>query len=76
MEKRFSLKVRFKQGIDQLMAKRIIKLVKDAKIKVQSAIQGEKLRVTGKNRNDLQAVIALIRSADLGQSFQFDNFRD
>jgi len=72
----FSLKVRFKQGIDQLMAKRIIKLVKDAKIKVQSAIQGEKLRVTGKNRNDLQAVIALIRSADLGQSFQFDNFRD
>ena len=58
------------------MAKRIIKLVKDAKIKVQSAIQGEKLRVTGKNRDDLQAVIALIRSADLGQPFQFDNFRD
>ena len=74
--KTFSLKIRFKQGIDQLMAKRIIKLVKDAKIKVQSAIQGEKLRITGKNRDDLQAVIALIRSADLGQPFQFDNFRD
>ncbi|MFT7300908.1 MAG: hypothetical protein ACI89Z_001375 [Porticoccus sp.] len=74
--KTFSLQVRFKQGIDQPMAKKIIKLTKDAKIKVQAAIQGDKIRVTGKKRDDLQAVMALIRGADLGQPFQFDNFRD
>ena len=74
--KAFTLKVRFKQGIDQPTAKKIIKLVKDKKIKVQAAIQGEKLRITGKNRDDLQATIALVRGAELGQPFQFDNFRD
>jgi uncharacterized protein YajQ (UPF0234 family) len=74
--KTFSLQVRFKQGIDQPMAKKIIKLVKEAKIKVQTAIQGEKLRVTGKKRDDLQQAIALIKGADLGQPFQFENFRD
>ena len=74
--KTFSLQVRFKQGIDQPMAKKIIKLTKDAKMKVQTAIQGDKIRVTGKKRDDLQAVMALIRGADLGQPFQFDNSRD
>ena len=74
--KTFSLQVRFKQGIDQPMAKKIIKLVKEAKIKVQTAIQGDKLRVTGKKRDDLQEAIALIKGADLGQPFQFENFRD
>ena len=74
--KTFSLQVRFKQGIDQPMAKKIIKLVKEAKIKVQTAIQGDKLRVTGKKRDDLQETIALIKGADLGQPFQFENFRD
>ncbi|WP_438958832.1 YajQ family cyclic di-GMP-binding protein [Porticoccus sp.] len=74
--KTFSLQVRFKQGIDQPMAKKIIKLVKDAKIKVQTAIQGDKLRVTGKKRDDLQETIALVKGADLGQPFQFENFRD
>jgi len=74
--KAFTLKVRFKQGIDQPTAKKIIKLIKDKKIKVQAAIQGEKLRITGKNRDDLQAAIALVRGAGLGQPFQFDNFRD
>lgn len=74
--KTFSLQVRFKQGIDQLMAKKIIKLVKEAKIKVQTAIQGDKLRVTGKKRDDLQETIALVKGADLGQPFQFENFRD
>jgi len=74
--KTFSLQVRFKQGIDQPMAKKIIKLTKDAKMKVQTAIQCDKIRVTGKKRDDLQAVMALIRGADLGQPFQFDNFRD
>ena len=74
--KTFSLQVRFKQGIDQPMAKKIIKLVKEAKIKVQTAIQGDKLRVTGEKRDDLQETIALIKGADLGQPFQFENFRD
>lgn len=66
----------FRQGIDQPTAKKIIKLVKDKKIKVQTAIQGEQVRVTGKKRDDLQAVMALVREADLGLPFQFNNFRD
>lgn len=74
--KTFSLAVHFKQGIDQATAKKIVKLVKNSKMKVQTAIQGEKIRVTGKKRDDLQAVMALVRKADLGQPFQFDNFRD
>ena len=74
--KTFSLQVRFKQGIDQPTAKKVVKLVKDAKMKVQAAIQGEKIRITGKKRDDLQAVMTLVRSAGLGQPFQFDNFRD
>ena len=74
--KTFSLQVRFKQGIDQPTAKKVVKLVKDAKMKVQAAIQGEKIRVTGKKRDDLQAVMTLVRGAGLGQPFQFDNFRD
>ena len=72
----FSLQVRFKQGIDQVMAKKIVKLVKDSKMKVQAAIQGEKIRITGKKRDDLQSVMALVKEAKLGQPFQFDNFRD
>jgi uncharacterized protein YajQ (UPF0234 family) len=58
------------------MAKKIVKLVKDAKIKVQTAIQGEELRVTGKKRDDLQQVISLVKESNLGQPFQFKNFRD
>lgn len=69
-------KVVFQEGIDQETAKKIIKLIKDAKMKVQTAIQGEKLRVTGKKRDDLQQVMQLVRTADLGQPFQFENFRD
>ncbi len=68
--------MRFIKGIDQTVAKKIIYLIKNTKLKVQTAIQGDKLRVTGKNRNDLQTVIALVRDEDLGQPFQFDNFRD
>ncbi len=74
--KSFFLRVRFIKGIDQTVAKKIINLIKNSKLKVQTAIQGDKLRVIGKNRNDLQAVIALVRDEDLGQPFQFDNFRD
>lgn len=58
------------------MAKKVIKLIKDSKLKVQTQIQGEQVRVTGKSRDDLQGVMALIRGADLGQPFQFNNFRD
>ncbi len=68
--------IQFKQGIDTLTAKKVVKAIKDAKIKVQAAIQGDKVRVTGKKRDDLQSVIALIKEAELGQPFQFNNFRD
>lgn len=74
--KTFSIAIKFKQGIEQDVAKKLIKLIKDSKIKVQSAIQGDQVRVTGKSRDDLQAVIALARKAELGQPFQFTNFRD
>ena len=52
------------------------KLIKDSKLKVQAQIQGEEIRVTGKSRDDLQSVMALVRGGDLGQPFQFKNFRD
>ncbi|MBF7074651.1 YajQ family cyclic di-GMP-binding protein [Glaciecola sp. MH2013] len=66
----------FKQGIDQPLGKKIVKLIKDKKLKVQTAIQGEQLRVTGKKRDDLQAVMAFLKQEDLGQPLQFTNFRD
>jgi hypothetical protein len=71
-----SRKVALKQGIDKDMAKKIVKLIKDSKVKVQAAIQGEEVRVTGKKRDDLQEVMQLIRTGELGQPFQFKNFRD
>lgn len=74
--KTFSRNCKFKQGIEQLVAKKLVKQIKDSKIKVQAQIMGEKMRVTGKKRDDLQAVMALAREADLGQPFQFENFRD
>ncbi|WP_045225299.1 YajQ family cyclic di-GMP-binding protein [Methyloterricola oryzae] len=64
------------QGIDTLLAKKIVKLVKDRKLKVQAAIQGDKVRVTGKKRDDLQECIAALRAEKLEQPLQFDNFRD
>ncbi len=74
--KTYSIAVKFKEGIEQDVAKKLIKLIKDSKVKVQSAIQADQVRVTGKSRDDLQAVIALVRKAELGQPFQFTNFRD
>jgi uncharacterized protein YajQ (UPF0234 family) len=68
--------VTVKQGIDTADAKKMVKLIKDRKIKVQSAIQGEQLRVTGKKRDDLQAVMALLKDAGFGPPLQFKNFRD
>lgn len=64
------------QGIDTVLAKKIVKLVKDRKLKVQAAIQGDKVRVTGKKRDDLQECIAALRAEALEQPLQFDNFRD
>ncbi len=74
--KTFSLTMTFKQGIDQPTAKIIVKTLKDSKIKVQSSIQGDKIRVTGKNRDDLQQSIALLKKADIELPLQFENFRD
>jgi cyclic-di-GMP-binding protein len=74
--KTFSLKVTFKQGIESLVAKKLVKQIKDSKLKVQAAIQGDSVRVTGKKRDDLQAVMRLAKESDLGQPFQFNNFRD
>jgi len=68
--------IKLRQGIEQADAKKIIKLIKDAKMKVQTAIQGEKLRITGKKRDDLQAVIALLKGAGLDLPLQYENFRD
>lgn len=68
--------IEIKQGIDAENAKKITKLIKDSGFKVQTAIQGEQIRVTGKKRDDLQAVIALLRGANVAIPLQFVNFRD
>lgn len=67
--------VKLVQGISQEKGKDINKIIKDSKIKVSSSIQGDQVRVTGKNRDDLQAVIALLRKQDLGVDLQFINYR-
>lgn len=68
--------VTIKNGLETELAKKIIKRIKDEKLKVQTQIQGEQVRVTGKKRDDLQEVIALLRGADYEQPLQFTNFRD
>ena len=68
--------VRLKEGIDKELAKKIVKEIKNAKFKVQVAIQGDELRVTGKKRDDLQEVIAFVKGMKLEQPMQFKNFRD
>lgn len=65
-----------KQGLDSALAKKIVKLIKDNKLKVQAAIQGDQVRVTGKSRDDLQGVIKMLREAKLEMPLQFENFRD
>ena len=65
-----------RNGIDQETGKKLQKLIKDSKLKVQAQIQGEQLRVTGKQRDDLQAAMALLRKADVDRPLQFKNFRD
>jgi uncharacterized protein YajQ (UPF0234 family) len=68
--------VKVNEGIDTPTAKDMVKLIKQSKAKVQAAIQGEQLRVTGKKRDDLQAVIALLKNAKLEIPLQYKNFRD
>jgi len=69
-------RVVIKQGIDSVTAKKMVKEIKASKLKVQTQIQGEQLRVTGKKRDDLQRVISLLREQDYGLPLQFQNFRD
>ena len=68
--------IKVNEGIDTLTAKNMVKLIKQSKTKVQTAIQGEQLRVTGKKRDDLQAIIALLKGADVEIPLQYKNFRD
>ncbi|MBU2603630.1 MAG: YajQ family cyclic di-GMP-binding protein [Actinobacteria bacterium] len=68
--------VRVSVGVDTEAARKVVKLIKDAKLKVQASIQGDEVRVSGKKRDDLQEVIALLREADLGIPLQFVNMRD
>jgi len=72
----YTLTMVFKQGIDQPMAKEIIKLTKEAKLKVQASIQGDKVRITGKKRDDLQEAITLLKKSELDIPLQYENFRD
>ena len=68
--------VRVRQGIEVELARQIVKMVKQSKLKVQVAIQGAKLRLSGKKRDDLQQAISLIKEADFEMPLQFNNYRD
>jgi hypothetical protein len=68
--------VKIKQGIETETAKKMVRTLKDSKLKVQGSIQGDELRVTGKNKDDLQAAISLLKREDFGVDLQFVNFRD
>jgi uncharacterized protein YajQ (UPF0234 family) len=74
--KKASLEITVRQGIDQDTARKIIKLIKERKLKVQASIQGDKVRVSGKKRDDLQTVIGTLREAGLDLPLQYINFRD
>lgn len=65
-----------RHGIDADTGRRITRIIKDSKLRIQASIQGDKVRVTGKQRDDLQAAIQLLRKSDLGVPLQFKNFRD
>ena len=70
------MKVVVQQGIESDLARKLVKMIKETKIKVQAAIQGEKLRVSGKKRDDLQGIIAMLKEASLDIPLQYNNFRD
>lgn len=68
--------ITIKQGVDKETARKLVKLIKNSKMKVQAAIQGEQVRVTGKKRDDLQDIISLVKNTDTDLPIQFNNFRD
>ncbi len=70
------VEAKLQQGIESATQKKIVKMIVDSKLKVRAQIQGDEIRVTGKSRDDLQAVIAMVRGGDLGLPFQFKDFRD
>lgn len=69
-------KIHLRQGIDAMLARQVVRELKDSKLKVQAAVQGDELRVTGKKRDDLQAAISLIRGLKIEQPLQYLNFRE
>jgi len=76
MNKRARQQVLVREGLDKELARKIVKLIKDSKIKAQAAIQGDQVRVSGKKRDDLQQIMQLLREANLDIPLQFNNFRD
>lgn len=68
--------IKIKKGIEQEIAKKIVKFIKDSKLKVQGSIQGEQVRIAGKKKDDLQEAITLLRAQNFGLPIQFTNFRD
>lgn len=68
--------VTMQHGLDAEVARKLVKLIKDSKLKVQASIQGDQVRVSGKKRDDLQQVIALLRTSDIDVPLQYENFRD
>jgi uncharacterized protein YajQ (UPF0234 family) len=68
--------VLLRHGIDQDSGRKILRLVKDSKLRVQASLQGDKVRITGKSRDDLQSAIALLRKSELDRPLQYENFRD
>ena len=74
--KQVKQKVTIRQGLDSDLSRKIVKLIKAKKLKVQAAIQGDKVRVTGKNRDDLQQTIAALKAEEFEMPLQYDNFRD
>ena len=68
--------VLLRHGVDQDSGRQLVKLIKESKLKVQASIQGDKVRVTGKQRDDLQDAMALLRKAKVDRPLQFNNFRD
>jgi uncharacterized protein YajQ (UPF0234 family) len=76
MNKSARQQISVKEGLDKDLARKMVKQIKDSKLKVQAAIQGDQLRVTGKKRDELQQVMQLLRDAKPGIPLQFNNFRD
>ena len=75
-QRMFRQLVKFKEGIDRENAKRVIELVKESKLKVQASIHEDSVRITGKNRDDLQSAMKMLKAADLAFEAQYNNFRE